>query len=775
MSDPKPNPEMEQRLERYYASTARPGFEKELEQRLLEAAKTMPSTETPHARNFGRIFQLGLSLAGLALVVIVMIVALQARPDPAAGRKPTHTPTGTVSAVTDSATPQASTEATGTPFSTATPFSVANTPHRLLPGLCPDMTPTPNPDPATAPRLGQPPQAELGGGEAQVNGITFNLRLACDPRFTKESPDFTLMSEFEQLGVFSQWRYTGPIIEGEIATYSGLQPYMVQGGMSGPALSEGVGNDALQGLQFSSTDFVQIPAGDLRFSYVLKLQLPGDQWAGAELRFTLRPESDGYRPVDIVVLPMDEAALTGTTAPEYTLLPTQSPALVDPVLGRLSEIKASWEDQMLNQPGWLYLNTTVDNGKEARWLSNGAILPLVSTEEAWYQTDPRGYVQSSINRQTDLQGNLLQVSTSRDGQYRNLTLGESGVTGSDWRLSVDFGFYEEAVQAVRQGLTISATDSTLADQPTILFKLDYGGYRSSLWVDTASGQPLVYERMVSPGTDQPMELMQRITINAVQRIASPPPDMLALFDATPAPYHAAPAYGTPAPEDFDSSQSYIGMKMIGADSAFQPTFWYGDLYNVNDPLLPDGTLYDANQLSPDSYFLGRVDFGATPGGWCDRSADGSRLAFNWEHPSQANGPDIKLRWFDLSAPGMVHEPDPDLVMNSPVSFAPSGYTLAFFACRRGVCGLYVLETGEADTPARLLAPDLASYAPPTWKPDGTQIASEMLDEKQQVILTIVDARTGKILYQGPRAGSPFESWGVEIVQEQTGFGRCVAP
>jgi hypothetical protein len=134
-----------------------------------------------------------------------------------------------------------------------------------------------------------------------------------------------------------------------------------------------------------------------------------------------------------------------------------------------------------------------------------------------------------------------------------------------------------------------------------------------------------------------------------------------------------------------------------------------------------------------------------------------------------------LRWLDLSAPGQVYEPDPELKLQGSVAFAPTGYTLAVFACKQEACGLYLLEAKGDNASARLLTPDLVNFAPPTWKPDGSEIASEGLDSQNNLILTIVDAHTGAILYQGPRAGSPFESWGVSTVEEQTGFGRCVSP
>jgi hypothetical protein len=298
--------------------------------------------------------------------------------------------------------------------------------------------------------------------------------------------------------------------------------------------------------------------------------------------------------------------------------------------------------------------------------------------------------------------------------------------------------------------------------------------RVSATFEAASGQPLIYERWSSPGPGQPPALDQRISILAVERVDAPPPEALALFDATLAPYRPTAPAGTPAPKGFDPSSSYLGMKMIAGDQISQPSFWFGDLYALLGPPAHDGIL-EAPNGSMNGYLLGRVDFGAVPGGWCDRSADGSRLAFNWVHPGVKTNAEAHLRWIELYAPGLVYEPDSEIILHSSVAFAPSGYTLAFFACKREACGLYLLEADSDRSSARLLTRDLISAAPPTWKPDGSQIASEGIDNQGNVILTIVDAQTGAIVYQGPRSGSPFEDWDARIVEGQSSFERCVSP
>jgi hypothetical protein len=306
------------------------------------------------------------------------------------------------------------------------------------------------------------------------------------------------------------------------------------------------------------------------------------------------------------------------------------------------------------------------------------------------------------------------------------------------------------------------------------FVLDYSGYRTNLALDAQSGQPLVHERWSSPGPGEPLALDQRNATLLLERVDAPPPEMLVLFEATPAPFRPADPVGTPAPEGFDPSSSYVGMKIIPGDSVHQPTSFLGDLYALAEPPAPDGILSAPGSAS-NGYLLGRVDFGAVSGGWCDRSTDGRRLAFNWVQPGMETNPATHLRWFELTAPGAVHEPDPELNLQSSVAFAPTGYTLAFFACKQEACGLYLLDAEGDPGSARLLTPDLIGYAPPTWKPDTSQIASESLDGQGSPVLTIVDAQTGAIVYQGPRAGSPFESWGVSLVEGQTSFERCIAP
>ncbi len=771
--------EFENRLERYYAAAPRPGFEHELEQQLLESAYLM-SSSTNNSRSTldtlavgmgKRILQLGLSLAGLALVVMIIILALQVRPQPGAVVAPQSTTTPTP---------------TPTPFSTTAPVPFATAPSaapepRLLPGLCPAASPTPNPP--TAPQLPRQPQAVLGGGEVTVGDFTFDLRLACDPRFQSAAPDLALISDIENLGVAYHWRYHGPTLEGETVTYAGIQPYVTAGGMSGPSLSDGSSGDELTGLHWPGEIFVTLPPGDIVFSYLVKLYTPAETWVGAELRFTLRPEAGGYRPVQISAIPLSAAQLSDAPAdgaqrtpasPGYTLLPTLAPQDVDTVLGRLHALEAPWESQLLDEPGWLLLRWRREYLPSGEQTPHDAVIP-VSIEESWYELDEKGFVQRSINRQLNEQGQLIEGAVMQNGQYRNLTTGDSGSSGPAWQPHLDFGFYSVAALAIRQGLSISQTEVISGAQTLAVFTIDHSGYRTSLTLDTDNGRILVYQNWRSPGPGLPLALETQIALWQAERVSAPPPEILALLDTPSTPYQPATPQGELAPAGFDPSASYLGMNILAADATSQPSAWVGDLYALPQNPGGGGLITPAQAKQNGGYLLGRVDFGAVPGGWCDRSANGKRLAFNWQHPSQETGPDVRLRWFELSAPGMVYEPDPALVLSSPVSFAPSGYTLAFFACKNGACGLYLLEADQPETPARLLTPDLNGYAPPTWKPDGSQLASESLDAQGAAILTIVDIQTGAILYQGPRLGSPFENWGAALTIELTGFGRCISP
>jgi hypothetical protein len=242
-----------------------------------------------------------------------------------------------------------------------------------------------------------------------------------------------------------------------------------------------------------------------------------------------------------------------------------------------------------------------------------------------------------------------------------------------------------------------------------------------------------------------------MTVEAAERVDALPAEALALLGKDFSGYIPPEPYGTPAPQGFDPSKSKLNLHTVAGDRFDTPSFWYGD-------------------ITADAYLLGRVNFGSTPGGSCDRSADGSRLAFDFMK-SDPGGSVLShsLHWLDLRSIQNVHTAAPEIINVGTLAWSHKEEKLAFFGCQENQtnCGLYRLDpdSGQVDR----LVPDVYTAWPVIWKPDGSQIAFiDMSKHDNRVI--VVDFSTGQMVYQGPfnangwqvPAGSPTNQWGVSF-------------
>ena len=195
-------------------------------------------------------------------------------------------------------------------------------------------------------------------------------------------------------------------------------------------------------------------------------------------------------------------------------------------------------------------------------------------------------------------------------------------------------------------------------------------------LDPESGSLLLSENvLVTP--DGQEQVRKRWTYESVERVDQPPEQVLELFGQDFSGYQPAAPLGTPPPPGFDPAQSALRLHSIPGDDFNLPTFWYGDIYAGD-------------------YLLGRVDFGGSPGGYCDRSADGSKLAFNKVVFAGENEAHEYLRWLDLRDVSQVYDPAPELELVSKVAWAPQGARLAFSACRVGKDGLRLVPAGHGN-------------------------------------------------------------------------------
>jgi hypothetical protein len=236
--------------------------------------------------------------------------------------------------------------------------------------------------------------------------------------------------------------------------------------------------------------------------------------------------------------------------------------------------------------------------------------------------------------------------------------------------------------------------------------------------------------------------------------------VLALLDQENGTYSPPVAQGTPPPEGFDPSSQPLKLLSFPGDDFELPSFWVGDIY-------------------AGEYLLGRVNFGGVPGGRCQRSQDGSLIAYINETQSNDKPYSSRVAWINLTDLKTVYQPSEDLSVRSmSASWSPIKPEFVLTACLQNntQCGIYLVDTVKNTT--RLISTTVVSIWPIIWKPDGNQIAIIDTSDDQHRLF-IIDVANGTTIYQGyfdaenwqVPINSPMADWGVTFPRnsdEETG-------
>ncbi len=716
---------------------------------------------------FRSAWQWGLSLAALSLVVGLLVFSLALLPEKAGLPQASPAmPTASLPVITLSPEP---TEVTPSPV-VPTPVPI---PNRLVDGACQ----IPLSQAFAGQYLGQANQENVenlaGGGQAISGDFTFEMWLACSAVFGRQDYVSSHYSAIDNLGFLVGWTYHGPLVDGEVQDYQGVEPYVQARGSTSGALSPGGLSVGVAGLEFPAGVIPDFSRADTSLRYLVKVHTPDGKLAGAALTFTLQRQPGGYKPVNVQVAPLSAEELQTAESPAAVQppFPTLDPGELYPELRAIRELLDRYQDPLRSSPGWLYMKIRYD--RSGRIGLYGSLTEWIG--EQWFQIDAAGYVPVEVHIDRSLDGNILQQSYSKDGESYNLTYGIGGPY-TPYRLDLGGELYIDLFRRLEQGKPIDRQEITVdgktawaftftntLPQPAEIDNVLTAAMKRLIVIDLQSGAQL-YSELVRTTPDGQEQLVWRMTYETVERIPRPPEEVSALLGQAPGPYQPPSPSGTLVPPGFDPSQSELSLQSIPGDRFDQPTFWYGDIY-------------------AGGYLLGRVDFGGSPGGYCDRSADGSKLAFNYLVPSNVAESHEYLRWLDLSDISQVFEPAPNLEMISKVAWAPQGYRLAFSACKAGRldCGLYLLDA--ASNQVSLLSDAGVGFPPPLWKPDGSQIAFVASDIDNVYTLHVVDAASGQSIYQGPfdpdawqpASDAPTLAWGMEIPRGYTGSDCFKAP
>ncbi len=738
--------EVERKLEHLYNHVQPRGeFIQRLEAQLLRSEAT-PTTTRPAFR-FSLALRWARGFAALALIAVVAVFAIQrlrpGQPIPAA-------------------LPASATNAA--PMSTIAETETNPSPPLVIAQAACNIPLAALSNPEATPEE-QQPQALAGGGKVESGDFTFSLWLACSTQFSRAVQGYRF-SEIDGLGILTRWTYHGPNLEDQypdsrIVEYAGFEPFVTESGETGP-VGNNVGAAEMIGIQFPSDVLPDFSHEEVSLRYVIKTVASGGRIGGAALSFTLRRRTDGFYPVNAQVsaLTTEELNQNGgqpTVTPSFPVLDAQQ---LYPELKTLRELLDRWQTPLISTAGWLHRKTQVED------YGRNDLYPGVHeyTTDEWLLLDNNQRVIAFIYQDQASDGRILQQTVAKDGQARNLTFGETHLF-TPYRLDLGGGLYNSALQALRRGLFIPP-DITTQDgrevwiyrfvdqfpQPLELEGVSAVGFAQQESLEAQSGTLLTSESYALPAEGEP-RLLRRLSYLSLERVEQPPAEMLALFDAPSSTYSPPPPQGEPPPAGFDLAQARLALQSIPGDNFTQPTFWYGDLYTGD-------------------YLLGRVDFGFISGGWCDRSADGLRLAFSYITQLKEGGSFARLHWLDLRRPETVQKPLPHLDLRSPVAWAPFGESLAFWACQaQEECGLYLYDIGSQETLVLFGAPPLSQ--PPLWSPDALLIAFPATGDPLQVM--ILRSTDGQVVYNGALQDLPPQYAWVNLEQEMSGFGRCENP
>lgn len=450
-------------------------------------------------------------------------------------------------------------------------------------------------------------------------------------------------------------------------------------------------------------------------------------------------------------IPASAATAEGS---EATLSATPTPSYVNqPLLAKLQNLIQHRRTELLNGSGWIYVESDRTNTEQGgQMLPNGRQVPPQYLEYSWYQVDQQGNLLAAITRQIDYSEQIYQEIVTRDGISRNMTFSYEYTATLPMAYETDGGFTVAAGEALARGATLSQVENEEGRFVLLLEEEDAqrgGKLRRYAAFDPQTGRLLELSTWLDVPCEDVSEYecgagqVEGMILLVEQWVDQPPADVLALFNQPLPEYQPLPPQGEPVPVDFDLAHSRLSFQTFVGDDFFNPTFWYGDIYADN------------------SYLVGRVDFGAITGGFCQRSPDGMKLAFDRATlPSDAPATH-QLRWLELNSPAEVHTTLPELQLTSPPVWNPSSDSLAFSACDANqTCSLYSYNTLSGLI--KHLS-DGGNATPPVWSPDGSQIAYQTgSDELPRTV--VVDAASGNNIT------SP--SWQPQFLADWSGYSQC---
>ncbi len=116
-----------------------------------------------------------------------------------------------------------------------------------------------------------------------------------------------------------------------------------------------------------------------------------------------------------------EESSNSVTASSLVNFQEQADDVTD-LLSERNQLVAKWQSSVKTQSGWLHMKILYDREFDSGGiLPNGHPIPQDYISEIWYKPDNGDATAQMVNLMWDIEGNLVQVATYRDGYWRNFS------------------------------------------------------------------------------------------------------------------------------------------------------------------------------------------------------------------------------------------------------------------------------------------------------------------------------------------------------------------
>jgi hypothetical protein len=203
-----------------------------------------------------------------------------------------------------------------------------------------------------------------------------------------------------------------------------------------------------------------------------------------------------------------------------------------------------WMGGTLGSSGWLHVVTRHDREKDqASSLPSGQIIPDDYIMESWYFLNGEGLVSELVTLMTDLEGNVIQVSTFSNGIWKNLTMDEEW-TGLPFELKLDFGLSKDIARSSQTNVSTAHYTSELDGTPVDVYSVEdhfdepvhMNGYNAMImggarkgYFDSNSGALLTFERTLT-AEDGTIYVVEQASYLTLEHVDTPPDPILEYLD-----------------------------------------------------------------------------------------------------------------------------------------------------------------------------------------------------------------------------------------------------